>query len=139
MSAFERISRLIQSMSAFGGKADIANFKIYGGGNSDGCLDIRSAASRRPWRSDSELKRCVPRTAVGGVRCPARPKRAPKAPVEARKLPSTCCVVCGQNERHFSNSLEDRDISLYFGGPWLHQVPISSPSLPLVRYRTKRK
>ena len=35
-------------MSAFGGKADIANFKIYGGGKRDVRLDFRSVASRRP-------------------------------------------------------------------------------------------
>jgi hypothetical protein len=35
-----------------------------------------------------------------------------------RKLDQVCSCICGQNGRLFLNSLEDRDISQYFGGPW---------------------
>ena len=41
-------------MSAFGGIADVANFKIYGGGKGDVRLDFASAASRHPWRRGLE-------------------------------------------------------------------------------------
>jgi len=66
MSAFgtKRTFVCAAVMSAFGGKADIANFKIYGGGKSHVRLDFRSAASRRPGMTSNAANIVVVRGAI---------------------------------------------------------------------------
>src|SRR6516164_6328539 len=47
-------------------------------------------------------------------------------PLKRQKSAVSCCAVCRQNGGHFPTDLKNRGIPTDFGGPWLHQVPISS-------------
>ena len=58
-----------------------------GGQSSDGCLNSRAAASRRPSAARSSMSDATKMSTEG-------------PPAKARKLALICCVVCGQDERH---------------------------------------
>src|SRR5215469_16291458 len=104
MSAFgtKRTSRHAQSMSAFGGKADIATFTILWG----------------------RQTRCAPQFLCGRVPTPWC-EGAPLAgnpTLRTKKVGSTCGVICGQGGGHFPNTSANWGISRTLGGHPLRQI-----------------